>query len=258
MSAADPLSYDDTKVFQQNAVSYDDPTPPPEVKIKVKVFKNKRGEVEHSIEDKSPDEKEEMREVARFVSVTVREELDALMEIMKNKLAECIENNTVGDYDRMSQDAQIFIMITMRKDGVNSQSLLEFADVNVVKLRDQISEEQKNTRKLVWACISAGVMIAGSLSTIGGVYKGSKDIVKYGQAILGIGQALHVGETFNEAMGGSRVTYLNVTKEITMQKGNENSSQSRRSDEAQRAASQIVAKMRESLHQLFFSINRNY
>lgn len=253
VEAVESISRHNNYIFSEN------PEAPP------RSIKMSKGGHEYIIEEKSPEKVIEMKEIAQAISsIPAREELDAIMDVYRESLQKGIEGDNIRDFDRLSQDAQIYIMITMRKDGANAQQLEEFAELNIIVLRDQINKEQRDWKKATLAIVGGSVIVVASIvgaaaswQAINAVTKTAAGIAKTAQFASSAGQGVKSFESCFESKTQATVTFLNSSKDIAQSKKGQNSDQKRRADQSMEAARRAAEQILQNRHQTVLVFVRN-
>lgn len=204
----------------------------------------RRGEDEYVVE-KNDEETEKMKEVADLISqLSVREELDALIEKYKQKLE---GYNDTQDFDRMAMEAQVLMMLYMRRDGANAQDLEQLAEKNVIVFQHEIKKQQDSSIQKGFAIASGTIIIVGSIAGAAGAFIGAnnitnvalrqiagtgKELGKLGSSVSGVGQGVQGLGGFWSNKATTEVTFLQTNQQLSNQKMSQNSEEKRRSLQA--------------------------
>lgn len=232
-----------------------------------------RGGKDYILEESTPVRKQEMKQIARTINEiapenlddngknkitqAARETLDDIMEEYRQSLQKAIESDEDYDFDKLSRDAQIFIMLAMRKDGANAQMLEDFAEVTVLVFRDQIYNEQRDWKKTALAIGAGSIMVVASIVGASATFQGAKAISGIASFAIQGGQGVKGFESVFDSKIQATVSHHNASKDMAQSKKGQNSDQKRRADQALEAARRAAEQILQNRHQTVLVFVRN-
>ncbi|MFA6915935.1 MAG: hypothetical protein WC222_06025 [Parachlamydiales bacterium] len=246
-----------TLYHKNSDVEFNDPVKP----IKIKI----RGE-EYVLPTKTNEQKQEMRNNATFISnitdndeFTAKEQIDHLIKTYMEKIFS-YGNHDHADFESMSRDVHILLLLNASKDGASAKDLQDIAELNVLVYREKNKDLHNSNIKLFLGGAAGVAMLGGSVYGIQAIARGlvnSKQIVQTANLIIQGSSGVKSIEAIHDSRNEGEKVWVNATQRIDQEKEAQHRDDVKQALNMQQGTIQKLSQLRQNEFQTKQGFVRN-
>lgn len=243
-----------------------------EVEIPNKSYKVKHKGEEYVVAKQPESYKQEMRNNAAIISnisdtknLTAKEQIEDLISKYNKKIESYSEKGNEIDFDEMTRDVHILIMLNLRKDGALAKDLQDVAEINVQVLQSKSRELSNSNVKyyLGGGCgivmiVASGIGVGAACGKIATATMNSKQIMQAANMVIQGANGAKAVENVHDTRNEGEKNWVATSMRVDQEKEGQHRDDGKQALNNTQGVAQKITQHRQNQYQTMLAFVRSY